>query len=190
PTLNFFYAPPNVLGHGSLSGTSSFTTPSESPTPNALQVLSIIQQGNVTNLAGKPTNLVGNGLTWEEIGESTISTGGNGRVTSFRALGAFPVAGPVAFEFRNPVGGALVNQNRVVFSWAEFPNADTSGSNGSGAVGEVGVFAGVVSSGSSFDVPFLSSPPPDDTVWLAFMSPISMFTFNLQTDGLTTQVVA
>lgn len=102
---------------------TSYVTNSITPTANALILLSVKsrQASGVT----VPT-VTGNGLTWVE--EDTANPASNRKITVFRALGASPSAGQVTVDF----GGNT--QTQFICSIIEITGADTSGTNGSGAI--------------------------------------------------------
>ena len=101
---------------------SSYTTPSYTPSANALVLAVVIVSGT---LVVQPT-YSGNGLTWVAV-SSTLNDAGGNRLTVFRAMGGSPTAGAGTVSVS---GGATNCVVRVV----EFTNVKTTGSNGEDAV--------------------------------------------------------
>ena len=94
------------------------TTASITPTSNALVLLAVFHNN------GADPAVSGNGLTWVKIDRQNRS-GGNGNVTIYRALGAFPTAGAITIT---------TGASRCAWSVVEYTGVDTSGANGSGAI--------------------------------------------------------
>lgn len=119
----------NLTTGTDIDGGTSSTTASVSPSSNKLQLLSVASRTAITADPNEPT-ATGNGLTWVSIGsvvyDNTSST--RRRITLFRAMGASPSSGAITIDF----GGQA--QTSVRWSLEEFTNADTSGTNGSGAI--------------------------------------------------------
>lgn len=115
---------------GAASGTNgtAYSSASITPTANRLVLAAVASSGGSGATANPPT-VVGNSLTWELV--ATVASGAGEaattRVSVFRAMGASPTAGAVAFTFG-------VSQDRAAWSIVEYPDIDTSGTNGSGAV--------------------------------------------------------
>jgi len=107
-----------------ISGTDSseYTTSLFSPTSNSLVLATIYSRVN-TGTSGIPT-LTGNSLTW--VSEETI-TPSNRRLTTFRALGGCS-SGTLVISFSGQT------QTACGWSISEYAGADTSGTNGSGAI--------------------------------------------------------
>jgi hypothetical protein len=108
---------------------ASYTTDSITPTPNALVFAAIL---NTDGTLPSTLSLSGCGLTWEQIDSQTFNTlaDPNHRLSLFRAMGASPTTGPVTID----AGAGSGNQSGCAWSIVEFTGADTSGTNGSGAI--------------------------------------------------------
>lgn len=102
---------------------TSFATASITPTSNHL-VLAAVSSSE----AGGPLapTVTGNDLTWVQINSRPF--GGDRRVTLFRALGTFPTAGAVTFDF------GAVTQLGCAWALSEFTGIDTGGLDGEGAI--------------------------------------------------------
>jgi hypothetical protein len=109
---------------------SSYATGSYSITGNAL-VLAFVRNYKAT-LPDIPT-MSGNSLTWVNIGTQLYGTTGTPlmRLTVFRALGAAPTTGATTMSY----GGNT--QDGTIYEIVEIPRADTSGTNGSGAIVQI-----------------------------------------------------
>lgn len=115
----------NGAGHpaGTTQATASIT-----PAANAL-VLAWVSQHSTGATPGVPT-CAGNGLTWVQVSTVVFSPAVTGvsRLTCFRAMGAAPTTGAVTFTWAaQPAEGAC-------WSIDQWTGADTSGTNGSGAI--------------------------------------------------------
>ncbi len=108
----------------STSNTNSYATSSQTPNPDWLQILDI--ETSSTTTAEAPSSVVGCGLTWELVSQVAIGSGLR-CVSRFRAMGSAPSTGALTMTFAGSMTSCLWN-------WKETGNADTAGSNGSGAV--------------------------------------------------------
>lgn len=126
---NVLVSATNLTTGADLDGGTSSTTASVSPTGNKLLLLSVASRTIITVDPNEPT-ITGNGLTWVSIGTTVYdnTSASRRRITLFRAMGASPSAGTIAIDF----GGQA--QTSVIWSLNQFTNADTSGTNGSGAI--------------------------------------------------------
>jgi hypothetical protein len=102
-----------------------YTTGSQTPTANKLQVLDILATAAVT--AETPTSVVGCGLTWVLVDAVNLGAGTLKRLSRWRALGPAPSTGSLTITFANTMNGCLVD-------WKEIAGASTAGANGSGAI--------------------------------------------------------
>lgn len=116
-----------LAGTASTSGATSYATGSVTPMTNALVLVTVI---NSKASAPDTPTVSGNSLTYVQIDTVTFNTiaSATERITLFRALGAVPTAGAVTADF------AGATQTGCIISVVEFQDADTSGSNGSGAI--------------------------------------------------------
>lgn len=110
---------------GSTTDGTSVLTASKTPTANALQLIWIASH-NGSSLTGPPT-VTGCNLTWVEV-ETQIFTTTTRRLTLLRAMGDAPTTGQLTISF------GADTQTAFVWSWLEFRDVDTSGTNGSGAI--------------------------------------------------------
>ncbi len=115
------------LTHGSnVTGVSSATTASISPTTNQLVIITI----NSRNATVDPNQatVTGCGLTWVQIVSNNYdNTGSQKRETMLRALGT-PSSGTLTIDFASQV------QSDIHWTVDTFTGMDTSGTNGSGAI--------------------------------------------------------
>ena len=125
-------AVPNALvftARGSLSSTTDATSYSTSgsydPTDNSL-VLACV----VNSKASSPDipTFSGNGLTWVQVSTRVFGGSSTHRQTVFRAMGASPTSTAGTADF------AGATQTGCIIKVIEYANAETSGSNGSGAI--------------------------------------------------------
>lgn len=116
----------SLAGSSSTANATSYTTASQTPKPNKLQI-AVISNSKSGGTATEPT-LTGNSVTWVKIDTQLFGTSNAKRVTIFRGLVLAPTAGTVAIDF-----GATA-QNNCAWSFFEFGGVDTSGTNGSGAI--------------------------------------------------------
>lgn len=110
---------------------SSLVTSSVSPTANAYQLMAVFQFDAVT--LGSVTSVVGNGLTWVQIGTVTITNLGVpfARLTVFRSMAAAPTTGAATITLSS-------SETRVDAIWIEVTgDVITTGANGAGATGQV-----------------------------------------------------
>lgn len=117
-------APTNLTNSGNATSLSTYTTASVTPTSNAL-VLLFVWSSHASTPGNTPT-ATGNSLTWVQITTRNFLT--TERVTMFRALGASPSTGTISIDFAGQA------QTRCAWIVTQFTGADTSGTNGSGAV--------------------------------------------------------
>lgn len=103
---------------------TSYTTASVSPASNGLLLVWVYSiaatQPNVPSISG-------NGLTWAQV-DTQLDTSGLRRITLFRAMGASPSSGAVTISFSSQT------QQGTCWSLVQYTGADTSGTNGSGAI--------------------------------------------------------
>lgn len=113
----------NLTSAADTTDASSWTTASITPTGNSL-----VEAAVASSLLAGPAapTLSGNGLTWVQVATRTFAS--TRRITLFRALAASPSSGSVTIDF----GG--VTQLACAWSISEYAGADTSGTNGSGAI--------------------------------------------------------
>lgn len=114
-----------TTGSSAVDGTV-YTTDSITPAADALLLLTIESRA----AAVQPTiaSVSGNGLTWVEIDHVDNDNSGSRRtIHLYRAMGASPSAGAVTITF---------NDTQTACTWTidQITGADTSGTNGSGAI--------------------------------------------------------
>lgn len=123
----------NLTSNSSAAAATTKATASISPTANAL-ILAWVVSGTTSSTNPNQPTLSGNGLTWEAIGTSLFDNASTSRrrITLFRSMGASPSSGAATFSF----GG----QSQAFFVWGvdQATGVDTTGTNGSGAVGGSG----------------------------------------------------
>lgn len=110
------------------SGTT-LVSDSHTPASNKLQLMTVTSRTGITANPNQPT-ATGNGLTWVVVNSIVYDTTSSSRkrVTLFRALGASPTAGATTVDF----GGQTQTSSTLIID--ECTGADTSGTDGSGAV--------------------------------------------------------
>jgi hypothetical protein len=109
---------------------SVYTTASISPAPNALITLAVL--GHRSSGASPAPVITGGGVTaWEQVGTVTFDTLGVPlkRMTLYRAMSAAPGSGSITITFSSSVS----NAEWIVSQWE---GVETSGTNGSGAIGQ------------------------------------------------------
>jgi hypothetical protein len=104
---------------------TTITSASVTPTANALN-LCLVWSAQTSGTIAAPT-VTGNGLTWDLV--ATTPQPGTTRAFLFRSMGASPSAGTIVATY-----GA--NQDDILLLCTSATGVDTSGSNGSGAVGQ------------------------------------------------------
>src|SRR3990167_8678286 len=105
---------------------NTFTTASIAPTANRLILVAIGSNRTTDADPGIPT-VTGNGITYTLVDSYQINN--RRRISVFRGMSAAPSAGAITISF------AGINQYACRWSVMEFGGVDTSGTNGSGAVG-------------------------------------------------------
>lgn len=112
---------------GTTTDGNSFTTASITPTANRLITVVIGLQGST----GTPAlSVSGCGLTWVQVDNNPLAS--STRATAiFRAMGASPTTGALTISTTN-------NVTNIFWGVAEWTGMDTSGTNGSGAIGVTG----------------------------------------------------
>lgn len=116
----------NLTQFQSSTDATSYATTSITPAANKLIIATVTSSKGTT--PNTPT-LSGNGLTWVQILTNNFDTVGTQRtITMFRAMGSSPTSGAVTADF----GGATQTACTIIVD--EFTGADTSGTNGSGAI--------------------------------------------------------
>jgi hypothetical protein len=124
------YAPPVsaavsislLASTGAASGTTCVTG-SVAPAANSLNLVWAHSSGVTIN---QPT-VTGNGLTWDLVTSTANTT--SKRMWLFRAMGASPTAGAITVTYGT-------SQDDLLCAAVTATGVDTSGSNGSGAIGE------------------------------------------------------
>ncbi|HEU5183560.1 MAG TPA: Ig-like domain-containing protein [Gemmatimonadaceae bacterium] len=113
-----------------------YTTAAIAPVPNALILLAVIGH-RAYGAAASPIVIGGGMTTWEEVATVTFDPVGSPlkRVTLYRAMSAAPGSGPITITFANSVS----NTQWIVSQWT---GVDVSGTNGSGAIAQLGSTSG------------------------------------------------
>ena len=108
------------------TNTSTFTTASIAPAPNALVTVAVLT--HQSSAAAPDPTLTGAGMTWQVVA-SVAYDGGTplDRLTIFRAMSAAPGSGPITIKTSVTVS----NCQWIVSQWG---GVDQSGTNGSGAI--------------------------------------------------------
>lgn len=112
-------------GNTTTSSQSYATTASISPSANKLILLAVFCR--YAQADDKHATATGAGMTWTEVFYSR-NRYGNNRFVIFRALSTSPGSGAVTIDFDGQ------NQQEIMWHITEWENADTSGTNGSGAI--------------------------------------------------------
>lgn len=115
-----------ALTSGVAGGGVTGTTASISPTANRPIIVALVTALPAGPAA--PTSVIGNGITYTQVATLPYHTSNARRITLLRGLSATPSAGTIVFNF-----GAV---SQTSYNWAvlECSGADTSGTNGSGAI--------------------------------------------------------
>jgi hypothetical protein len=139
----------HLTSGGDASNSTSYTTGSITPSANKLILAVVTSTQSAVPNAPAVSSLTGNGLTWVQVLDSG-SADARWRVFVFRAMGASPSAGAVTIS----MGGTSTN---CTWSIAEYDGVDTTGTDGSGAIGQT-VMGAWLSSVTSFPANFATSP--------------------------------
>ncbi|HKA60148.1 MAG TPA: Ig-like domain-containing protein, partial [Gemmatimonadales bacterium] len=109
-----------------------YTTASIAPAPNALVTIAVM--GRVSGVASPSPVVTGGGMTaWTEVGTTAFDMRADPqrRLTVYRAMSASPGSGPLTITF----SAKQSNAQWIVSQWG---GVDGSGTNGSGAIVQVG----------------------------------------------------
>jgi hypothetical protein len=133
-----------------------YTTASIAPAPDALITVAVLSRRSSGALT--PT-VTGGGMTaWVEVGSEDFDSQSSPhrRFTIFRAMSSTPGSGPITITYQSSVS----NAQWIVSQWQ---GVETSGSNGAGAIAQVG---GTASDGaSSLTVPLAAFSDPNDVAF-------------------------
>lgn len=114
-----------LTGGADSTDATVYTTASITPSANKL-ILAAITTRHST--ACEVPTVAGNGLTWVKVADQPDAAG---RMTSvWRAMGASPTTGTVTFTH-------ATNHQGAVWSVCEISGVDLTGTNGSGAIGQI-----------------------------------------------------
>ena len=133
-----------------------YATASISPAPNAL--ITVTVRNHRSSGAISPT-LSGGGMTsWTQVASVDYDpiSGSLGRLTVFRAMSASPGSGPITITFSATVS----NVDWIVSQWT---GVDQSGTNGSGAIGQIGSARG--DAVSALSVPLAAFGNPNNVAY-------------------------
>src|ERR1051325_3415385 len=128
-----------------------YTTAAITPAPNALVTVAVLTHQS-SSAAPAPTLSGGGMAAWDVVATTTF----NGatpldRVTIFRAMSAAPGSGPIAITSSVTVS----NCQWIVSQWN---GVETSGSNGSGAIGQLGATSGAAVNGLTVTLGSFADP--------------------------------
>src|SRR5262252_3889178 len=147
----------NLVGTGA-TNVSVITSPSMTPTPYGLLILSV-----ATNASGggpTPTVDTANGITWTPFG-SVLSIS-NYRWHLFRALPSAPTAGPITI--RTPT------QMSVCYYWCDqFLGASQAGVNGAGAIGQMKSASDTTGTATTLTLPTMAALVADAATYASFL---------------------
>lgn len=110
---------------GSAVDNTSFATASITPSSNKLVLVGLRYRRAVGTPPTTPS-LSGNSMTWVEVATIT-SSGATQKVSIFRSMALAPTTGAITMSFSE-------TQDNCLWSVAEFTNASTNGTFGSGAI--------------------------------------------------------
>jgi hypothetical protein len=129
-----------------------YTTASFTPAPNTLITVAVLGH-NSSSAPPAPTVSGGGMTTWTEVTSVTFDNTGSplDRLTVFRAMSAMPGSGPLTITFAKTVSDC----QWIVSQWS---GVDQSGTNGSGAIGQMGSTTGDGVSGLTVDLGVFSDP--------------------------------
>lgn len=114
----------------SVADASQFTTAEIVPTASAVVIVFVSSIKPIIQLATVATpKLTGCGLTWQ-LEKSVFDSDGDRRLTCFRAMGKTPTRGALTINFSDQI------QNICAWSVFEYTDVDTTGVDGSGAIGQ------------------------------------------------------
>jgi hypothetical protein len=116
--------PYHLLTGGSTDNVYTFTTESITPTAGRLICVGVLNSANAS--PAQTVSVTGCGLTWDPIVQTSTAAR---QLSSFRARGT-PTAGPLTITLT----GGTTTPNGCAWTVIEYDGADTSGTNGSGAI--------------------------------------------------------
>jgi len=118
----------NLTNGNDIDGDNVATTPSVSPESNSLLLLTIVLR-NGSSIQPSVSSVSGNGLTWEKIDSVDFDTSPSSMrsIELWRAMGDSPNPGAITITTSE-------NETDIIWSLDEASDADTSGTNGSGAI--------------------------------------------------------
>lgn len=114
-----------LTANASNTNATSYATASVSPAADTLILISVYSR-KTADATG--ATITGNGLTWVSV-VAHEDSGNSIRHEIFRSMGSSPSSGAITIDF-----GAKT-QELCAWNVTQFNNVDTSGTNGSGAVG-------------------------------------------------------
>lgn len=120
----------NLTANDSATDATSYNTASITPSADNLVILTV-----TSHIASGPPvepTATGNGLTWVSMNTNTTNHSSTRRTTQFRAMGASPSTGAITIDF------GAETQLAVIWAVDQCSGVDTSGTNGSGAIVQVG----------------------------------------------------
>jgi len=150
--------PPAALAHTLLTqgyATANgkvYTTASIAPAANALITVAVL--GHRAYGANAPPVVTGGGMSAWDVVQTVVfdpASGGLKRATIYRAMSAAPGSGPLTITFESSVS----NAQWIVSQWT---GVETSGSNGSGAIGQLGADAVDNSNGLTVNLAAFANP--------------------------------
>ena len=108
-----------------------YTTASIAPVANALITVAVI--GHNSSAASASPTITGAGLTWVEVTSTTFNSIGTPlkRMSIFRGMSAAPGSGPLTITFP-------VTESNAAWIVSQWTGVNTTGTNGSGAIGQIG----------------------------------------------------
>lgn len=130
------------------------TVPAYLPAADALMVADIVSRSQ-SGSPESPSQLTGNGLTWDLV--DFIDLGSDRRLSRYRSMGGSPSLGALTIDFPGTQTAIIVNVHQV-------SGVNTSGVNGSGAVGLTSKISG------NGDTMSLALSPPIDGSIVSFAS--------------------
>lgn len=122
----------NLTAGGSTTPGTTFTTASITPTANRLVLISVASHLGSANGPGPISTITGNSLTWVLVSSlnygATTGTANTNRLEVWRAMASSTTTGATTITF-------AASPTAVSWTVSQFTGMDTSGSNGSGAIG-------------------------------------------------------
>lgn len=151
---------PTLLTSGSAGAGTPASSASITPPGSQLIEIDVELRASTNILTANNVTVTGCGLTWVQVSEVVIN---DRMIAVFRAMGASPSTGALSLAYGGT--GTVLSWTWATRSWT---GVDTSGTNGSGAVGTPGTAS--TGSGSTLGVTIPGTPATGDVTFAVIMT--------------------